>query len=279
MTGKFIRKIELQTEAGHSRGLAISPDGVHVVVSHDDNTLSVYTLPSGEHIRTFGRGGEGKGQFVFPAKLCFSVTGNILVAECYHMRVQEVTLTGEHVRRIGVGGSPDKIEGIAANSEVIVVGKCNCTSDDRIMMFDAVTGALVRAFGDYGNSLGRLMKHCRGIRFTPDYHHIIVAESKGDGKGGRLSVFTLAGKFTRSLGSANLIRVGDVDFADNGDIIACDSATGRIYVNSADGSTLLRQWGGFGPRNGKFMDPPALAMCGGQLYVLDGYTKRVQVFE
>ena len=272
-----MRKIALQTTAMFCFGIALSPDGTHMVTTHNDGTLSVYSLPGGEHIRTFGSHGAGKGQFNDPAKLCFSATGNILVAEEGNRRAQEVTLTGGHVRFIGVGVIDDKIGGIAASTELIVVVKHNCRSSNRVMMFDAVTGAFVRAFGDYGDAPGQLL-HCHGVRFTPDSRHIIVAESSGNGTS-RLSVFTLTGEFVRCIGEGQLKGAGDVDFSDNGDVIVCDSWAHRICVYSADGGTLLQRWGGWGDTAGMFTYSCALAMCGGQLFVLDEFSKRVQVFE
>ena len=275
-----MRKIALQTSANHIFGLTISPDGAHMISSHDDDTLTVYSLPGGERIRTFGSRGEGEGQFDWPAKLCFSVAGNILVAERWNKRVQEVTLTGDHVRFIGVGVIDDDIWGIAANAELIGVGKAWCTINNRIMMFDAVTGAFVRAFGDYGDAPGQLMmEYCMGIRFMPDSRRIIVAEGEHEGDRSRLSVFTLAGEYVRCIGEGELRDAHDVEFADNGDVIVCDCSSHRISVSSADGSTLLRQWGDKGDADGKLQNPTALAMCDGQLYVLDSLSKRVQVFE
>ena len=280
ITGQFGRKIALQTSARANYGLAISPDSEHMVVSHGDNTLSMYSLQDGEHIRTFGSEDAGEVQFHRPTKLCFSAAGNILVAEQWNKRVQEVTLTGDHVRFIGIGVIDDPIWGIAANAELIVVGKFGCTSKRRIMMFDAVTGAFVRAFGDCGKAPGQLMEHCYGIRFTPDGRHIIVAESKGAGKG-RLSVFTLAGEFVRCIGEGELKDASDVEFADNGDVIVCDGPNNRICVFSGDGGAFLHQLGSdSGEDDGdNEWSPFALAMCSSQLYVLDHKSSRVKVFE
>ena len=253
-------------------GLAVAPAGGHVVVTCSDDKLSVYSEVS-RRCRTHCGYGSGSGRFNRPAKVCFSAAGNILVAEHYNKRVQEVTLTGDHVRFIGAGVIDDKIWGIAANAELIVVGKCWCTSNNRIMMFDAVTGVLVRAFGDYGDTPGQLMKYCYGIRFMPDGRHIIVAESTGYGKG-RLSVFTLAGELVRCIGEGKLTSAHDVEFADNGDIIVCDqSFSHSVYVYSADGSTqprALRPWMSDGKSKGYFRNPCALARADGKLYVLDG---------
>ena len=274
-----MRKLATQTSADFNSGLAISPDGAHMISSHNDDTLSVYMLPGGEHIRTFGSEDAGEVQFHRPTKLCFSAAGNILVADSSNECVQEVTLTGDHVRFIGDGVIDDEIWGIAANAALIVVGKAYCTSDNRIMMFHAVTGAFVRAFGEYGWAQDQLMEFCMGIRFTPDGSHIVVAEGDVDGDRSRLSVFTLAGTFVRCIGEGELKDARDVEFTDNGDVIVCDHNAHHICVFSADGSTLLRQWGDKGDVDGKFMGPTALAMCGGQLYVLDEVSNRVQVFE
>ena len=275
IAGKFVRNILLQASSV-SCGLAISPDSAHMVVSHGDRTLSVYALPSGEHIRTFGGNGSGKGQFDHPAKLCFSVTGNILVAERWNSRVQEVTLAGDHVRFIGDYVIDGSIFSIAANAELVVVGKYDSTSNDRIMMFDAVTGEHVRSFGKHGDVLGQLSSDCCGIRFTPDGRHIIVAANSGTRTQGRVSVFTLAGEFVRCIGMGPLKAAFDVDFADNGDIIVC----GRYWCHlfSADLRTQLRRWGGeFESDTGQLRELAALAMCGDLLYVLDN-SKSVRVF-
>ena len=279
VTGEFVRSITLQTSADWNSGLAISPDSAHMAVAHGNHTMSVYSLPGGEHIRTFGSAGAGQGRFVSPAKICFSVTGNILVAEQLNKRVQEVTLAGGHMRFIGAGVIDDFILGIAANAVLIVVGKWSCASNNRIMMFDAVTGVFVRAFGDYGDAPGQLMKFCSGIRFTPDSHHIVVAEGKGQRAGGRLSMFTLAGEFVRCVGNGELTNATDAEFADDGDVIVSDSSSHRICVYFPDGNTLLRQWGGEGDADGMLTSPIALAMCRGQLHVLDWKSKRLQVFE
>ena len=278
ITGKFVRKIALQTSARDNYCLVISPDMAYLVSSHYDDTLSVHSLPGGEHIRTFGSSGAGKGQFNAPAKLRFSATGNILVAEKRNKRVQEVALTGDHVRFIGVGVTDDFIFGLAANAELIVVGKWGGSSNNRVMMFDATTGAFVRAFGDYGDVPSQLMVYCYGICFTPDSRHIIVTESNGGGTG-RLSMFTLAGEFVRCIDEGKLQDAADLEVTNNGDVIVCDGYTHRICVYSADGSTLLRQWGGEGYADGRFSHPTSLAMCGSLLYVLDEISNRVQVFE
>ena len=276
-----MKTIALQTPADYNLGLAIAPDDAHMVVSHDNHTLSVYALPGGEHTRTFGRSGTGPGEFRGPRKLCFTVTGNVLVVERVNMRVQEVTLTGDHVRFIGAGVIGDIVSAIAANATLIVVGKTESVSDNRIMVFDAVTGAVVRTFGRYDAGLGNgLMKYCNGIRFSPDNRHVVIAENNG-GYLSRLSIYTLEGQRVTYFGESGGIvkNARDVEFADNGDVFVIDIEKHSIVVFSGDDHSLLRQWGSKGDLDGEFQYPTALAMRGGQLYVLDNASKRVQVFE
>ena len=280
LTGTLVRSIKLITSSDDVFGLAVSPDGAHMVTSHGDNTLSVYSLPCGEHLTTFGSIGTNPCQFYYPATLCFTARGTVMVAEACNMRLQEVTLAGEHVRFIGVGVIDASICGIAANSELIVTGKSDDTTNNRIMMFDAVTGALVRAFGSHGYAPGQLMAFCAGIRFTPDGLHIIVAENDGGSAimRSRVSQFSLRGEFVGSLGElpagvAVAIIAVDVEFADNGDIICSDFIDNTVRVHCAKSRELLCQWGSWhdlqNVTDHTFMCPTSLAVSGRQLFVLD----------
>ena len=258
-----------------------------MAVSHADDTVSIHALPSGELVRSIGSKGSGKGQFDAVRKLCFTAHNGLLVVESGNKRVQEVTPTGEHVRFIGAGGLfkrgiVDPIWGIAASETLIAVAKADCTSKQRIMLFDAVTGLFVSAFGDYGNAPGQVMKFCRGVRFTPDGQNLVVAEADGSGAC-RVSMFTIAGELVQCIGQGELKRPTDVEFAGNGDLLVCDAPLGgrhRVCVYSGNGGLLLRQWGGVeSDAEGKFRNPAAMAMRGSQLYVLDCDSARVQVFE
>ena len=279
ITGKLIRKIALQTSAD-CFGLAISPDGAHMVTSHDNHTLSVYSLPGGEHVCAFGKYGPGRGRFKGPRDVCFSIAGNILVAEQVNQRVQEVTLTGNHVRFIGVGVIGDEIRGLDANAELIVVCKYGGITGNRIMMFDAVTGAFVRAFSECGAAVGQVMMYSTAVRFTPDSRHIIVAECSGCATA-RLSVFTLAGEFVRCVGEGELQAALGVAFDDNGDVIVADSLHHGLFRFPANDLTVPQQLrlGGEAGSNSNLYSPAALGLYSGQLYVLDRDSQCVQVFE
>ena len=72
----------------------------------------------------------------------------------------------------------------------------------------------------------------------------------------------------------------DVELADNGEFIIARVDVNRVSVVGADGGRVERQWadGYWKLEPGKFMGPAALAVCNGELYVLDQCSPRVQVF-
>lgn len=187
------------------------------------------------------------------------------------MCVQEVTLAGALVRTVGGGVLDCDAKGIAASADLIAISTPG--GSKKVWLFDFVSGRLIRVFGEHGHAVGQLYA-TRGLRFTPDGGHLIIAE---DSPNSRLSFFTLTGVFVRCMGVGTLRHPFDVEFAPNGDVVVADYAN-RIVVFSPDGYTLLRSFGGEGEEPGKFKSPAALAMHGGQLFVLEAYCNRVQVF-
>lgn len=76
-----------------------------------------------------------------------------------------------------------------------------------------------------------------------------------------------------------MVHANDVEFASNCDIVVADGPNHRICVYSADGSTLLRTFGGEGRAPGMFKHPIALSSHRTVLYVLEEGSPRVQVYQ
>lgn len=177
-----------------------------------------------------------------------------------------------HVRTFGPEVLDGDVIAVAASADMFAV----CVWSDaapQLLLFDVVSGTLIRSFGLEGPGEGRLSGN-EGCRFTPDGCHILIAERNNN----RLSLFTLTGDFVRCVGTGCLSSPTDVDFAPNGDILVVDSLNHRICVFSSDGSTLLRTIGGQGTGVGQLLYPYTLAVYGDALYVLDRTSARVQVF-
>ena len=261
--------------------MVVTPDEAHVVVSHVNHSISVYALPDGVLVRRFGRKGSKPGQFSGPRRMCFSHTGNILVAECWNKRLQEVTLAGEHVRFIGrddfAGNSP---YGIAANAELIAASLAECTVDGRVFLFSAVSGALLRRFGNYGAAPGLLGKNCPSLRFMPVNPGKLVIGS-GQSQRHTLSVFDVAtGTFDRLLIPAADVKFpADFVFGPRGEIVVCHELPSRVSVFAADGSVVVRSWGCAGDTPARFNIPRIVAWWQGKLLVMDKLSPRIQMFE
>lgn len=182
---------------------------------------------------------------------------------------QEVTLAGAHVRTIAEGIITGGVYGIAATPDIIVAG----TWSNGILIFDQASGSLLRSFSCVGKGEGQLYGN-DGMRLTPDGGHILISEDYNN----RLSLFSLSGEFVRWIGVGIVTGPLDVEFAANGDILVVDCSNCRVCVFSPDGSTLLRAFGTPGEAPGKLKRPNALSVHGDKLFVLDGASARVQVF-
>jgi tripartite motif-containing protein 71 len=270
--GQFISTVHLKVGIRNS-GIAVLEEGNILAVSNEGrSSITLYDLGSGEEIRTFGAYGSGHGCFELPQHICFSATGTLLVAEGEGMRVQEVTLTGEHVRYIGRGFFEDVIEGIAANSDIVVVTQP--THDTRqVVVFNALDGRPVHSFGTCGEIPGEL-EESSGVCITQDGRYIIVAECSNE----RLSMFTVGGDFVRTFCSTHLARPSAVCIADSG-VIAVVGAWSHNVVLFSEQGEVLAQFGSEGVGDGEFCTPCAVSVAHDVLYVLSSGSNRVQSFQ
>jgi DNA-binding beta-propeller fold protein YncE len=261
-------------DAMNNRGIAVNIDGsVLAVCNYYGNKITLYALPGGNAIRSFGEKGPA---IVYPWKLCFTPGGNIIVTEQIHKRIHEVTADGTHVRFIGSEQSMymGLLHGVAANEDVVVVSDSGSLTR-QIMVFDYRSGGLLRGFGARGSEPGKL-SGVDGVCFTPDASQIAVAESDND----RLSVFTLTGEFVRTIGDSDVLsKPADVCVTDGGQFVVANLQRNNLVVFSADGFTVMRQVSAEGVGDEKLRCPDSIAYFGGKLYVLNLYSQRVHVFE
>jgi len=71
-------------------------------MSDDSDSIYVYGMSTGQWVRTFGGHGEGPGRFNVAEDMTFLANGNLLVADMFNMRLQEITPQGEYVTSTGV---------------------------------------------------------------------------------------------------------------------------------------------------------------------------------
>ncbi len=195
-----------------------------IVSNHLGTGLLLYSLDNGSFIRSIGRRGRGKGQFMaYSGGLCVSPDGDsVLLAEERNDRVQEVRITGPEefswVRFVGEGilTSPDNVD---CDNETIAVLDIDFT----ISIFSWRTGVLVSRFDVTGNVLDRVSG---GIRLINDGFRLAVF-----GFNQRLCMYSLDGEFVGSLASRNkeLWTAGDVLESETGGfLVAANSGFFRL---------------------------------------------------
>ena len=272
--GVHVREIPVSADA-YKYGFAVSPDeSLMVVAEYHQGALVVYDLSDGSEVRRIKTAQSADGAtatFNTPSRVCFTPSGNLLVAEYAHHRVQELTVDGRLVRSIPVR----YVTSVCCNGEVIVAANCR-NIGHAIEVFDYDTGNKTCSFATFGRAEGQVSSYCEGMRVTPDGKHVLVAEHSF----GRLSMFTLTGVFVKTLGAGLLGDYHkDVEFGTRGEIIVADYTKNFVCVLSPDGCNVLRQWT---PPVGAFemaCNPTALATNGSRLYVMGLRASRVHVYE
>ena len=258
-------------------GVAVTLDGLYLVVSNSDaHNLSVYSKVTGSRISTFGSMGSRAGQFLYPGRICATPRGTILVCESGNKRLQEITMTGKHVRFIGVGHLDslfdDSVFGLCLQGDIVAVGKMHGSTNGRIVLFSYSSGAFIRKFGSYGPGEGQV-RNITGLSFTSDGRHILVAEFAS-----RLTLFTVDGAFVKTIG-VGVIAVGCKDVLCSGpSVFTVDSWNHCIRVFSSETGALIQTWGTRGHADGQFSFPTTLTAHNSNLFVRDRQP-RVQVFE
>jgi DNA-binding beta-propeller fold protein YncE len=81
---------------------ALSPDGSRLFVADSKaHRIVVFDAASGERLSSFGRRGEGEGEFGFPTSLAFDTAGNLLVVDQINSRVQVLAEDGSYLDEFG----------------------------------------------------------------------------------------------------------------------------------------------------------------------------------
>jgi sugar lactone lactonase YvrE len=260
-------------------GLAVSRDESIMAVSNSASCrITLYALPSGHAIRVVGDEGSGPGQFYYPHKLCFTPDGTLLVSEWENRRLQEVTLTGHHVRFIGEDVFQSSVAGVDASKDFIIASQPDETDSD-LVVFDFRTGAFLRRFSTFDRTasvVDAMDSGCCGLRISPDGYHMLVAQFLTN----RVSVYSLlSGRLVRQFGlSDELTEPQDVCVSDSGEIIVANSGYQRVCVFSPSDGRMLREFGSHGEDECTFAVPNAVCCIQGKLYVLNRDSDELQVF-
>jgi DNA-binding beta-propeller fold protein YncE len=251
---------------GANTGVAVSADGSTLLVANAiGKCVDVYDTATGVLTRSVGEDGS---RFVKLEKLCVSTTGTVLAVDRGAGRVEEFTLTGDHVRFLSTG---PRVGSVAATASLIAVGLVGGTDNNRITLHDCMTGDTVATWGAHGTEPGQL-GDCDGLRFAPGGGWLYVAEDF------RVSELLLNGRLRAVYTAPGLESPDDVELV-AGLVIVSDWARNRLTVwphTDPDAAKHVGEAGGH--KDGEFFRPTSLASHGSTLYVLDSSSGRVQAF-
>lgn len=188
--------------------------------------------------------------------------------------IQEVALSGEHIRCIGEGILGSRICGIAASQAFIAAGSEG--TGPMTSLFDSTTGQLVRTLGVTLPPEGYESHCCVGLRFSVDGRHLFIADNM------RNVVY----EYDMATGAAvGELKGGfqgprDVAVCPNGDVVVIDAGNCELCVcPKGSAGTSMTRIGGSGRTDGCFVWPMAIEIRGNRTFVLDASTGRVQEFE
>ena len=183
--------------------IALDSKGIAYVADEWLNRISIFNL-DGDCTGTWGKLGDGDGEFNRPSGLAFDKEDNLYLVDGANHRIQKFTKDGKFLAkwgRLGTGDGefehPWGIE-IDHNGDVYVADWRN----DRIQKF-APDGQFLMKFGTSGQGDGELNRPT-GVAVDKD-GIIYVTDFKND----RLQVFNAAGSFIAKLmGEATLSKWG-----------------------------------------------------------------------
>ncbi len=139
------------------KGVAVGPDGNIYVTDTAGSTITVFS-PEGAILRTWGRKGNGDGEFNEPWGIAVAPDGSVFVADTWNHRVQKFDAQGRFITKWGLfeaSTEPYRFYGprdiaISPSGDVLVAD----TGNKRIQVFDQ-DGAFLRAFGSEGTAPGQ----------------------------------------------------------------------------------------------------------------------------
>ena len=298
---------QYETACGGGFGVAACPSlGLLVTSDVEDNTLSVWSLPSGAEtavgsglalVCTLGGKGSpapmqfkfsityGSGHLAFTPPLVLDSDSRdlhvlphlLLVSDAGQDAVHMIDVVSRaHIGYVAAPGSIAGPRGLAARGNLVAVSAWKELNNGHhvVHVYRAGScGALwtyVRAIGrGYGGLDGQLLRPC-GLRFSGDGSNICVADRGNN----RLSMFRLGDSvFVRHI-ATELDGPRDMEEVEGGWVVAYWVSDTVGFVS--DGG---RAGGGSGSVNGEFDGPTALALVPGLgLIVREFYTDRLQVF-
>ncbi len=229
--GNYLNEWQMpEWQLGKPVGLTVGPDGNLWVPDTHYHRVMVYS-PDGKNLRSFGKLGQGPGEFIYPTDIAFDFAGRIYVSEYGdNDRISVFDRDANFLYQIGCFGQGDgefsRPQSMVIDGETIYVTDA---SNHRISVFNT-DGTFVRNMGRCGSRPGEF-RFPYGLDMDRD-GNLIVCEfgnnrvqkiDKNTGKG--LAMWGQAGREPGELAYPWGVAVDKRDR-----IVAVDAGNNRLQV-------------------------------------------------
>jgi sugar lactone lactonase YvrE len=215
------------------KGAAVGPDGRLYVVEAGAHRLTVFN-PDGSIASSWGRQGNGDGEFQEPWGVAVAPNGEVFVADTWNHRIQKFSSDGRFLKKWGsladTKGAMEPNPGQFWGPRDIAIGPNGMlyitdAGNKRIQVFDA-DGNHQRSFGGEGTEPGRLREPV-GLAFSGNT--LLVADTWN----GRIQSFDLQGQTLAQYP----VSVWPGQSVTNKPYLAVD-ANGQIVLSAPDQGTI-----------------------------------------
>lgn len=170
--GKVLRRIDFTDYIQDPAGIAVDSKGGRIyLVDNSGAKVEVFDL-GGKHLFSFGKYGDGDGEFNRPSPITINSRKEIIVGDTFNSRIQIFDSDGKFLRRFGQRGDGNAdfqiLKGVAVDSEdniYVTDGKAN-----QLKVFNT-KGELLIAIGT-AYSVTKTMKEAPGGFLLPQGIHI-----------------------------------------------------------------------------------------------------------
>ena len=236
----------------------------------------------GNPLYTFGKQGNGSGQFGFPYGITVDNSGLVYVADLYNGNIQVFTQDGKFVKyfldpKANLVKQPAGLFYDSSSNSIFVTD----VALNKVMQFD-LNGKKLLEMGARGNGAGQLLSP-NDVWVTGN--NIIVSDTGND----RVEVFDRSGKYLglnlgddQNLGPAKsaFVNTRGVVVDGRGTLFVVSNLTDKVYAFAKDGHKPYPPFGSLGQGNDQFSLPNgAFTDNQGRLYFADTMNQRVMVYQ